>query len=97
MATQVTVQQALEHVAEHPDEKVDSWVDAPVWKLIARSLFVIANSPDRSRRGDLMRATRAQKLLFNRLVGTRRPGSNPVANKNASLTFIDLTAGELDG
>ena len=73
---QIGIQEALQHVADHPEDVIDSPIDAPIWKLVGQTLFVIANTGSSKRRGSLQRATRAQKFIFNRLVGTRRPGSN---------------------
>lgn len=95
MGTSMSVTQALKHVADHPDDVIAEPVQAPVWKLVSQTLFIIANSPNRAKRGSMTRATRAQKIIFNRLVGTRRPGSHPVASKTGELNFIDLTGGEL--
>ena len=44
----------------------------------------------------MARATKAQKLIFNRLVGTRRPGTHPVARQNGGIEFLDLTKGSLE-
>ena len=35
----------------------------------------------------------AQKIILDRLVGTRRPGTNPAAQKDVQINFRDLTAG----
>ena len=95
MAAKMSIPEALQYVADHPDDVVAEPLEAPVWKLVSQTLFIIANSPSRTKRGSLLRATRAQKIIFNRLVGTRRPGSHPVAAKSGAIEFLDLTAGEL--
>lgn len=95
MATK-TVADALKHVADHPDPGTVAPIDKPMHELISRTLFEIANSPDSAVRGSLARATKAQKIILDRLVGTRRPGSHPAARKDESLEFFDLTAGALE-
>lgn len=95
MATK-TVGEALKHVADHPDPGPTAPIDKPMHELIARTLFEIANSPDAKVRGSMARATKAQKIIFDRLVGTRRPGSRPAARKDESIEFVDLTAGVLE-
>ena len=95
MAT-VTVRQALQAVADHPEPDTDVLLDVRVHELIARTLFDIANSPNPKVRGSVARATRAQKIILNRLVGTRRPGSHPAARSGGDLEMVDLTIGVLD-
>lgn len=90
-----TVRQALQFVADHPAPATDVMLELPVWELISRTLYDIANNPDAKVRGSMARATRAQKVLFDRLVGTRRPGTNPVALKTEEIEFVDLTQGVL--
>jgi hypothetical protein len=91
-----TIQQALQHVADHPRMATDVTIDVPVHELVARALFEIANSPDEGVRGSMTKATKAQRLILDRMVGTRRPGSHPAARKNDSIDFVDLTEGVLE-
>ena len=91
----VSIRQALQHVADHPEPATDVTLDLKVHELVARSLFDIANNPDAKVRGSMTRATRAQRLILNRLDGLRRPGSHPAARKSEELHFVDLTAGVL--
>lgn len=91
-----SIREAMQFVADHPRQGSKDPLDMPVWELVSRSLFDIANSPDVSVRGSLARATAAQKIILDRLVGTRRTGSAPVVLKNTALDFVDLTAGALD-
>ena len=91
----VTIKQALEAVAEHPELSTDVVLDVKVHELVARTLYEIANSPDSKVRGSLPRASRAQRLILNRLVGLRRPGSLPAARSVGGLDFVDLTQGVL--
>lgn len=88
-----TIHQALKRVADNPEPTTDVLLDIPTHELVARTLFEIANTPDAKVRGSMARATKAQKIILNRLVGTRRPGSHPVARKNDQLEFADLTLG----
>lgn len=91
----MTVRQALQYVADHPVPATDVVLDQPVWELVARGLFQIANTPDAKVRGSMARATRAQKLLLDRMVGTRRPGTAPVSASVDPIDFVDLTQGVL--
>lgn len=91
-----TIAEALKHVADNPDPGEVAPIDKPMYELISRTLFEIANSPDTKVRGSLARATKAQKIILDRLVGTRSPGSHPAARKSDALEFVDLTAGVLE-
>ena len=90
-----TVRQALQYVADHP-ELTTAPIDTPMWELIARILFELANNPDPKVRGSMARATRAQKMIADRLVGTRRRGTHPSQLRRQEVLFRDLTRGELD-
>jgi len=90
------VNEALTWVSEHPLPSVTDPIDAPAWELITRNLFHIANSPDPRVRGSMARATRAQKIILDRMVGRRRPGSHPIMTGSESITFVDLTVGVLE-
>lgn len=92
----MTVQQALRWCADNPESEDAVPVEQPVWQLIGHALFRIANSPNPKVRGGLARASRAQRLLLNRMVGTRRPGTHPAARSNHGITFYDLTQGEIE-
>lgn len=91
MSKHKSVREALEFVAEHPEEP-DEPVNAPVWELVSRTLFHVANSPDMRVRGSLARATKAQRIIADRLVGTRRPGTTPAQRRATVVHFLDLTA-----
>ena len=95
----VSIKKALEYSANNPpkDPDVDPPVDRPVWLMVGQALFQIANNPNLKVRGGLNRATRAQRLILNRMVGTRRNGSLPVTKTVDGLVFHDLTQGALDG
>ena len=88
-----SIAEALQYVAANPARSTDAPIDAPVYELVARALFQVANSPDQGVRGSLAKANRAQKLIFNRMVGRRRPGTHPAQVQSEEIEFIDLTAG----
>ena len=93
---EVTVRQALQHVADNPVLETDVLIDVRVHELIARTLFEVANTPDASVRGGLSRANKARRMLMDRLVGKRRPGTTPAAKTEDELEFVDLTMGALE-
>ena len=92
----ITVRQALQRVAA---SKISSGapIEAPVHELVSMALFDIANHPDPKKPGTMRRATRAQKIILDRMVGKRLPGSNPAAKKNSEINFVDLTVSEIEG
>lgn len=89
-----TVREALQYVADHP-EQTTLPVETPAWELIGRTLFEVANNPDAKVRGSMARATKAQRLISDRLVGTRRPGTKPAVRKDGGIEFRDLTMGAI--
>lgn len=91
----VTVREALERVADDYDAMPTEWVQVPVHELIGRTLFQLANPQNTRVRGTVTKATRAQKLILDRMVGTRRPGTNPAARKGEAIEFTDLTEGSI--
>jgi hypothetical protein len=93
---QITIRQALQHVADYPEPVTDEVINAPVHELVCRTLFDIANRPDSSVRGSHTRANRARKMILDRMAGRRRAGTKPQVPKGTSLQFHDLTGGELD-
>ena len=93
----VTIQQALTKVSEKWESARDmDMIGTPVYELIGFTLFDIANSGDVRVRGSIRRSTRAQKIIMNRMVGLRRPGSRPVTRENDGLEFVDLTVGVIE-
>ena len=93
----VTIQQALTKVSEKWESARDmDMIATPVYELIGFTLFDIANSGDVRVRGSIRRSTRAQKIIMNRMVGLRRPGSRPITRENDGLEFVDLTMGVLE-
>lgn len=91
----VTIRQALQHVADYPQPIDDEVVQAPVYELVSRALFDIANRPDASVRGSMTRANKARRMILLRLVGKRRAGSHPATREVTQLDFVDLTGGEI--
>ncbi len=90
-----TVREALQYVADHPEKTTDP-IDTPVWELMGRTLFELANTPNAKVRGSMAKATKAQKIITDRLVGLRRPGTHPAQARDTTISFVDLTAGALE-
>lgn len=91
----VTIRQALQNVADYPQLMTDELIQVPVHELVARALFEIANRPDANERGSMARANKARKMIMDRMVGKRRPGSHPATKNVVSVDFVDLTGREL--
>ena len=85
-----TIKQALESVVANPTMTTDP-IEAPIWQHVALTLFDIANKPDAKVRGSVARANRAQKIIFERLVGRRKAGTHPAQIKGDEIEFYDLT------
>ena len=96
MSRKVTIHQALQNVADNPQLKTDELIQVPVHELVCRNLFEIANRPDANQRGSMARANKARKMIMDRLVGKRRPGSHPATRTPTKINFVDLTGGELE-
>ena len=92
----VSIRQALQYVADNPEFDPEETLEMKTWEHIGHALFEIANSPNVNVRGSQKKASQAQRIILNRLVGTRRAGSHPVAREREGITFHDLTAGALD-
>lgn len=90
------IKQALQYVADNPMPEDDNWLLKPTHELVCRTLFDIANHPDPTERGALTRANTARKMIFDRLVGKRRPGSHPATRNVEAVEFVDLTKGEIE-
>ncbi|QQO39341.1 hypothetical protein SEA_CRUNCHYBOI_55 [Microbacterium phage CrunchyBoi] len=86
-----TVRQALSYVDRYPEWPATERLDMPVWELVARNLFDIANHPNVKVRGSVAKATRAQKIILDRLTGTRRQGTNPAVQNTQRVKLLDLT------
>lgn len=90
-----TIRESLQFVVNHP-EPTTFPLDMPVWEHISRALFEVANNPNPKVRGAMSKATRAQQMILDRMVGRRRAGSRPITGQQTSVTFIDLTAGLIE-
>ena len=92
----VSVKQAMQLVADNPVLSTDEVIQLPVYELVCRNLFEIANKPDANQRGSLARANKARKMILDRLVGKRRAGSHPATRNVTQIDFVDLTGGEIE-
>jgi hypothetical protein len=90
-----SIRQALEYVAKNPEWPDISRLEMPVWEMVARNLYDMATSADKSR-GAQNRRTRAQKIILNRYTGTRRTGTAPAVRNAKEVILHDLTAGHED-
>lgn len=84
-----SVQEAIEYVARHPDSS-DIPLVMPIWELVARQLYaqatVVTDNPRQ-----LKKVSAAQKILAERKVGRRRPGSAPAVKKETRIVVADFT------
>ena len=87
----ITIQQAMQHVADNPQIATDDLLDVKIHELVCRALFEIANAPKADERGSLTRANTARHMIFTRLVGRRRAGSHPATKQKIEVEFINLT------
>lgn len=87
----VTIQQALQQVADRPQMTDDNLLEHKVHELVCRSLFEIANEPQVKVRGSLTKANIARNMIFTRLVGRRRAGSHPATRTKVEVEFVNLT------
>jgi hypothetical protein len=93
----VTIRQSLQHVVDNPVLQTDDLIGLPAHELVSRTLFEIANGAQISERGSMNRANIARNMIFNRLVGRRRPGTHPATQKKVELDFVDLAGEEIEG
>lgn len=85
-----TVKEALEFVSKHPEPSRVP-IEMPVWELISRQLFEASHAVGGSAAA-MKRTTTAQKIIFDRLAGKRKPGTHPAAAKGKrQLQMRDLT------
>lgn len=89
----ISIQKALKGAADNPADSDDNRLDMPIHEHIAHKLWDIANYPNHTKRGSMRRATRAQKIIMDYMVGLRKPGSLPLSKKGGEIEFVDLTAG----
>lgn len=87
----VSIRQALQHVAKHPELDTDEIIAVPCNILIAHTLFEIANGGAVGQRGTLSKANVARKMIFERLEGRRKTGSHPATRKTETIDFVNLT------
>lgn len=91
-----SVREAMAYAADHQVPDADP-IDTPMWHLLCLQLFEVANNPQVKVRGSLNRATRAQRMILDRMVGRRRAGTHPVEAGKKQVDFVDLTAGLIQG
>jgi hypothetical protein len=91
MGNKKTIRQALQYVDDNPEWPATPRLDMPVWELVARNLFDIANNPDSRVVGSINKSTRAQRIILDRLTGTRRVGTHPAVRNSSKIDFVDLT------
>jgi hypothetical protein len=85
-----SVKEALEYVARHPEPELPP-IEMPVWELISRQLFETAHQVGGSA-VQMKRTNTAQKIIFDRLAGKRKPGTHPAQSKpKRELKMVDLT------
>ena len=92
-----SVADSLEYVAAHPPQSFEPTVEMPTWEVIGQLLYLIAKSGNARERGSVDRATRAQKMIWDRKVGRRAPGTHPATIKAEEVNFKDLTLGITGG
>lgn len=97
MTSHKTVRESLQYVSTHPQPSTEDQLEAPMWELVGRTLFTIAMSPNEKVRGSMARATRAQRMISDRLVGLRRAGTKVAVRRDVAIEFHDLTAAEVAG
>lgn len=85
-----TVKEALEFVSKHPTPSTVP-IEMPVWELVSRQLFEAAHTVGGTA-VSMKRSVAAQKIIFDRLAGKRRPGTHPATSKaKRELKVLDLT------
>ncbi|QNN98101.1 hypothetical protein SEA_FEDE_53 [Microbacterium phage Fede] len=86
--------QAIENAPDWPDENIQARFDMPVHEMVARNLFDIATHPDPKNAASVSRSLRAQKIILDRLTGTRRMGTRPAVRNSKKVTILDMTVPE---
>lgn len=87
-----TIKQALDYVKAQPANKKPE-LDTECWELLARALYIHANSGNPEVIGSMGRANRAQRIILNRTTGRRRAGTHPFQRNQQQVTFHDMTEG----
>lgn len=95
MVKTISIQQAMQMVADNPQMSDDNLLEHKVHELVCRTLFEIANEPQVKVRGSMAKANVARNMIFTRLVGRRRAGSHPATKQKAEVQFVDLTGKEV--
>jgi len=88
-----TIKQALTYVKDNPgwpSDRVTDRMNMPAWEMMSRNIFDMASMRPETR-SEMNMATRAQKILLDRLAGTRRMGTNPAVRQKNALQIVDLT------
>lgn len=93
----VSIRQAMQYVADHPEMQTDELIALPTWELVVRTVFEAANSVDAKKPATMSKANAARAMIFNRLVGRRRAGTHPATNRENTLKFVDLTGDSTRG
>jgi hypothetical protein len=89
-----TVKEALFYVRDHP-EAPENMLEAAAYELVCRALVTVASNPSVAR-GGINRANKAQRIILDRTVGTRKPGSLPIVRQSNALQYDDLTQGAIN-
>lgn len=85
-----TVKEALEFVSRHPFADRPP-IEMPVWELISRQLFEASHVVG-GNTTTMKRTVAAQKMIFDRLAGKRKPGTHPASPRGKrELKMVDLT------
>lgn len=85
-----TVKEALEFVAKHP-EPARPPIEMPIWELVSRQLFEASHKVGGNAVA-MKRSAVAQRIIFDRLAGKRKPGTHPATSKpKRELKVLDLT------
>lgn len=65
----VSIRQAMQYVADNPEVPDNDLISLPVWELVSRTLFEVANSPTSNSTRSMRRANVARDIILKRLVG----------------------------
>lgn len=85
-----SVKEALEFVARH-NAPAGPAIEMPIWEMVSRQLFEAANQVGGTA-VTMKRSVAAQKIIFDRLAGKRKPGTHPATGKTQrELKVMDLT------
>jgi hypothetical protein len=61
----------MQYVADNPEVPDNDLISLPVWELVSRTLFEVANSPTSNSTRSMRRANVARDIILKRLVGRR--------------------------